>query len=399
MLKEISQYVSLLFVLFFLYGCDKESENVPTIVPVTSENQDTLYKIPQKLDDGLDVASADSVNISSAKLSEMIGYINNIEDHEIHSILIMKDNKLVLEQYFEGDTYSKRLVGLSSTFTMYNYKMRQFMASVTKSITSIAAGVAFQLGYLKSVDNPLYTYYPEYADLFTGDKRNITIKQLLNMTSGLEFDEYTYPYGDSRNDITKLFNTKDPMKFLFSKPLVTEPGKVFYYNSGSPNIIADLVSKASGKDFLYFCSQHLMNRLDINDFEFEQFNSGNYFASGGLHMRARDLLKLGYLFLNDGVWNGDRILSSDWVKKSVEASSYPQQWTNATEYGYFWWRNRKYIDGKSFQYYYAAGWGDQYMFIVPEYNLIAIFLSGHFKSIPISPFDLFHNYILRGVTK
>jgi CubicO group peptidase (beta-lactamase class C family) len=357
------------------------------------------YNIPDSLGDGFTVAHANDVNFPVNMLDTMIGYVNSIPDHEIHSILVMKDNTLILEHYFVGKVFTSSPPGLGYQSIQYNREVLQFMASVTKSFTSVAAGVAYDNGFLPDPETKIYTIYPEFADIFTEDKRKITIQHLLEMTSGLAYDEDTYPFGHPENDVTKMFNARDPIEYLLSKQLTSQPGDRFYYNSGSANILADIVSRGAGMTFFQFCRTYFLDKMDIDNIVLERFGNGDYFASGGLHLGARDLLKFGYLMLNDGVWNGKRIISSEWASKSVQHYSTPIGWPYANGYGYQWWLHEVTVNGKAFKLYYAAGWGNQFMFVVPAENLIAIFTAGHFENAPVSPVNLFNNYILAGLTE
>lgn len=384
------RYFTLSAAIFLLHCC--------TDSPSEPENTGGIVQTPIAINDGWEVDSPENTGLDRAALDNMIGVVEGIPNHQLHTILIVKDGKLVFERNFAGYPYDRIKVGQSTSYIQFKPETVQFMASVTKSVTSILAGIAIDKGFINSVEDKLIQYYPEYAAELNQVKTDITIHQTLSMTTGLHFDEYTYPYGDSRNDITKIYNSSDPIKVIFSRDLDTKPGTQFYYNSGSPNVIANLISKTSETDFLEFSEKYLFKPLGIKNFLWEKFTSDNYFASGGLHVSARDAAKMGYLFLNKGQWQDKQIISEYWVTKSIQKYTTPTGWTNTNGYGYYWWLNSHITNGKRIDYFYAAGWGEQYMFIVPSENLLAVFTSGYWNvNINVSIFQLFENYVLTSI--
>lgn len=382
------KFLVLFLIIFIFISCEKDE----------SLNANYIYSIPEQVTDGWFCDSPENYAMDTLPLINMMNYINSTSNHNIHNILIIKDGKLVFEEYFDGYLYSNNPPGSNGEYITYDHEVDHFMASVTKSVTSVLVGIAINEGFINSIDDLLLDYFSEYSDILVGEKAELTIKDLITMTSGLVFDENTYPYGDPRNDISQLFNSDDPIAYVLSKELTTSPGVSFFYNSGITNVLGAIVEKASGMKLIDFGNQYLFDPLNIQGGIWQAFSSGNLFASGGLFLRPRELMKIGFLFLNNGMWGTQQIFSEDWIAESqfgyisTAASFFPGM------YGYQWWIRDFDADGKTYDCFYAAGWGDQYMFIFPDQELIIEFNSGnYFSAGRISPFDLVEDYILKAL--
>jgi len=214
------------------------------------------------------------------------------------------------------------------------------------------------------------------------------------MTSGLDWDETTYPYGDPRNDITGMFQSYDPIRFVLSKSMHAPPGVQFHYNSGVTNVLAEIIRLRSNQNFLQYADANLFQPLGITSYLWERIRGNYYFASGGLHLRPRDLAKIGYVFLNNGMWNGQQIVTQDWINASTTSYINPGWQGFANGYGYQWWMNTVNINGTNYDYSIAAGYGEQYMLVCPALDLILIFNGSYFGyPVTVSPFELIQDYI------
>ncbi|MEI7501304.1 MAG: serine hydrolase [Bacteroidota bacterium] len=383
--------ISLIFMVSFAISCKKDSDTI--------ENGYT-YTTPVVYADGLETASLVGVGMNEGPIESMMDYLNSNSSHTIHNILIIKDNKLVFEEYFKGYKLLYSAPDLNGELMDYTRTTDHPMQSISKSVTSIIFGIAVKEGYISDLNKNIIDYFPEYSDVLTGEKANVTIHHLLTMTSGIAWDESTYPIGDSRNDITQLFASDDPIRFILSKPLVSSPGTTFLYNSGSTNVIGAIIEKATGKGFLDFANQKLFDPLRSEGGAWSGYRNGQIHASGGLYFKARELCKIGLLFLNDGQWEDSQIITPDWIDKSQykhvpsTANFFPN-----SGYGYYWWLTNFTVKGVSHKCFFAAGWGDQYMFIIPTLNMIVEFNSGNYNGTSnISPFDLMNNYILKAIS-
>jgi len=310
------------FIILLLAACEK------------GEEYDYVYSPPPAFNDGIETAALDSVGMKTGPVREMMDRINATEQHRIHDILVMKDGKLVFEEYFPGYALNMAAAGRDGDWMQYRRETDHFMASVSKSVTSVITGIAVQAGLLPDLDRTVLDYYPVYADILTGAKANITLRHLLTMTSGLAFDENTYPYGDPRNDISSMFAAADPIRFALSKPLTTTPGERFFYNSGTVNVLAAIVAKAAGMKFLDFANTRLFDPLHTEGGVWQAFPSGDTFASGGLFLRARELAKIGRLFLDGGAWQGAQVISNDWIASSQQSQIAISGFFFSYAYGY-----------------------------------------------------------------
>jgi len=356
------------------------------------------YVKPADCADGLSTATLGDVGLRMDPFREMMDDIEDTDNHRIHSILVLKDNRLVFEAYFEGYAFSPSAPNNDGVWMQYGRETDQYLASETKSVTSLLVGIAFKEGYLGDVDRKVSDYFPEYADVLTGEKADITIRHLLTMTCGLAFDETTYPYGNPLNDVTQLFLNGDPVRFILSKDLVAKPGTSFFYNSGASNLLGAIIEKATGMGLLDFANQFLFEPLGTEGGVWESFPSGGLFASGGLHLRAREWLKIGTLMLNEGHWAGKPILGADWVQDSVQRACSTPGDPHASGYGYQWWLGGVRVNNHTWPCFYAAGWGDQYLFILPDFDMIMVINCGNFSWQPrISPFDLVQEYMVRAL--
>jgi CubicO group peptidase (beta-lactamase class C family) len=378
--------ILLLFSLLILSpGCKKE------------RNSEYKYHIPEVTNDGWEVGSCDEAGLNSSTLSKMIDRINATSGHNIHSILIFKEGKLVFEEYFEGYLYSNNPAGSNGELIQYNRETDHYLASVSKTITSALFGVAVKEGFIKNLNEKIIDIFPEYKDILTGAKAEITIKHLLTMSSGLDWDEYSAPYGNPANDVSGLLNSDDPLYYVLSHPLSDSPGTQFLYNSGGTDIIGAVIQKYSGKSLLDFGNEYLFDPLNIQGGLWQRLSTNYFFASGGIFLRPRELAKIGYLYLNNGYWGDKQIITPDWISESVRKHITTRGRTLpfAQDYGYFWWLKDFQVSGHIYSSYLAVGWGGQYMIIFPAEEMIIVFNSGNFLTAEtISPISLVSDYIL-----
>jgi len=379
-------------VLILISGCDKDIND--------PETDEYIYQVPELTADGWETASLDNVTIDIAYLNQMMNYINSTQDHNIHSILIMKDNKLVFEEYFDGYLYSSDPPGSNGDYISYDREVDHYLASVSKTITSVIFGAAVKEGFIDDINDNVVNVFPEYENILTGDKANITVHHLLTMSSGLAWDESSTSYENPANDVAALFNSEDPIAYTLSRTLLYPPGTQFLYNSGGTNVLGAIIEKATGISFLDFGNEYLFDPLNIEGGAWQRFPSGYYFASGGIFFRPRELAKIGFLFLNNGYWENHQVVTEEWISESISEHIITQGRTLplADGYGYQWWLQDYYVNEIVYESFMAAGWGDQYMIIFPEQNLLVLFNGGNYwSSGSISPFDLVEDYVLRAL--
>jgi CubicO group peptidase (beta-lactamase class C family) len=196
------------------------------------------------------------------------------------------------------------------------------------------------------------------------------------MRSGLEWNESEVPYDDARNDLIQLFRVQDPIAYILSKPFVAEPGQDWYYSGGNTNLLGEVIRSSTGQRMDAFAEQYLFAPLGITNYQWDHINAETIHASGNLQLRPRDMAKFGLLYLNGGVWNGQRIVSQEWV----EASTRPHAALSGGGYGYQWWLRSYDYGSESAPCFFAAGWGGQRIHVFPALDMVVVFTGGNYVS-------------------
>ena len=359
------------------------------------------YQPPENINDGLNVGTLDEVSIDSELIEKAVNGINRGKYREVHSMLIFKDDKLVLEEYFEGHEYQWDAPDHHGELVTWNSSMLHEIMSDTKSITSICIGIAIDKGFIESVNQSIFDYLPEHQHLNTDGKDKITIEHLVTMTSGLEWDEWSAPLSSADNDVVGIwFSDKDPLTFILERPLVDEPGTIFTYNGGNQIVLGEIIKYATNMTIDEFSGKYLFEPLGIDSFDWwEQFENGVFEAAGGLKMTPRDMVKIGVTFLDSGIWNGEQIISEQWVEKSAtpyadnKGIDVPGTDKRNVGYSYTWW-TKEYPESDMF---YAGGWGGQNIFVFPELNAVVVTTGGTYTS-STRTFSLLEKYIIPALT-
>jgi CubicO group peptidase (beta-lactamase class C family) len=259
-------------------------------------------------------------------------------------------------------------------------------------------GIALDEGLISSVDDTVFSFFPEYEYLKNEDNDNITIEHMLKMSSGYDWNEFVYDFDDPRDSHYQLFNSPSPLVFLLGRPIVSNPGSVWNYNSGDTNLLGEIVRRASLSNYLYeFAEEYLFGPLGIDTYHWKRLPLADSvtFASGGLFLKPRDMLKIGTLYLNDGRWRGAQIISSSWVHESFE-NTVPLNDTWA--YGYQWWLPLAQYRSGTVRSYAAMGWGGQQITVIPELELVVVWTAGgYYEDILVEVEDIVSDYILKAI--
>lgn len=335
-----------------------------------------------------------------APLVELMGVIAGTQHHMMHGLLIVKDRKLVFEQYWPGADLD--LTTLALVEKDFDRETLHYVASVSKSITSVLVGIALDSGFIGSVEDSLFRYFPEYAGLKRPDNAGILLKHLLSFTSGYDWNEMVYGFGDPRDSHYQMFHAPDPIAYLLGRPTVSEVGSEFLYNSGDVNLLGEIVRRASSSaDLVAFADRHLFQPLGIESYSWFRLPPGNWmtFASGGAALRPRDMAKIGQLYLDGGMWQGRRIVSQAWVDASTRlATPVVGDYRTLYGYGYNWWLGRSQYGERKVEYFRARGWGGQDIYVFPEFSMVVVFTCGGFyETRPIDLNDIIEPYILRAL--
>jgi CubicO group peptidase (beta-lactamase class C family) len=393
-MKKVILFVLVLSIFSLLIvGC----ESYPT--------SQYAYKPPENINDGLDVGTLDEVNINSVLIEKAIDEINRGKYKEVHSLLIFKDNKLVLDGYFNGHKYQWDAPSHHAELVSWDRDMMHVCQSVTKSITATCVGIALNEGFIESVDQSVFDYLPEHQHLNTDGKDKITIEHLLTMTSGLEWMEWNAPYSSRENPIIEIWfqdaeHNKDPFTFFLEGELKDEPGTRFRYFGGHQILLGGIIENATQMNLDEFSAKYLFEPLGTDTFDWWiRYESGVIEAAGGIKMTPRDMMKVGVLYINKGVWNGKRVISEQWVEKSIKPFAgnkgidVPGTDKKDVGYAYSWWTKTFSDSDKEIQMFYAAGWGGQNIFIFPELNAVVVTTGGTYTS-TTKTFSLLEKYII-----
>jgi len=243
------------------------------------------------------------------------------------------------------------------------------MQSVSKTVTSAIIGIAITRGDFKApLDRPVVSYFDVARVKNLDDrKRRMTLRNVLTMTSGLEWVE-DVPYDDPRSDSSLMEATDDWVQYVIDKPMAHEPGTVFNYSSGATELLAYIFQKETGQDIDAYGEKHLFGPLGIRH-QWKRTYLGVIDTEGGLYLNGADLAKIGYLYLNDGVWDGKRLISAAWVRQSV-TPAIDTGW-QGLKYGFKWWLQPG-KDGKEY-IWHGIGFGGQRLMVFPSEHLIATF--------------------------
>jgi len=307
--------------------------------------------------------------------NDQLKYFN---DFRTVAFLVVKDTALLFESYWDG--YGKD--SYSNSFSM------------AKSIVSLLMGCALSDGYVKSIDEPVGNYLPEFAE---GDKAKITIKHLLTMSSGLSWDE---SYSTLFSLTTQGYYGKNLPKLVLNQTVVKEPGKTFEYRSGDTQLLSLIIEKATGKTLADYASEKIWSKIGAEHDALWCLDrkDGVEKAFCCFNTNARDFARFGQLVLNGGRWNGEQIVPEEYLNESLTPASYlfdPETNKNVDFYGYQWWMIN--VDG--YKTWYARGLLGQYIFVIPSLNAVVVRL-GHVRNnnrIDGTPEDVYQ-YIRFGIS-
>jgi CubicO group peptidase (beta-lactamase class C family) len=355
------------------------------------------YRVPEQTDDGWETASLTDVGMDEATITDSMNALSSLDEHPLHGIVVIKDGRLVLEEYFSGEDLDLT-EGLNFGNKDFDSNTLHCQASASKSVTSILLGIAIDQGLVRGVNETMVSFFPEHSDLEDGDKDGITLGQMLSMSSGIPWDE-GYPYTDPRNDLNQMFYGEDPVRYVLEKPVVAPPGSEFIYNSGTTNLLGEVVRRSTGLTLLEFARQHLFAPLGIEYADWIPFPNAPDMAvaSSTLYLRPRDMAKIGQLYLQGGAWKGERIVSEGWVTESARESIRVPPSSSPIAglihgYGYQWWRGT-FSNGDT-ETYFAAGWGGQFIFVLPDLDMVVVLTGGQFEGDYQGFHDLINDHLL-----
>jgi CubicO group peptidase (beta-lactamase class C family) len=325
---------------------------------------------PAAMGDGWAVGAPASEGLDPALICGLDARLKGWQEADPHGVVVARNGVLVYEDYFAGPDQRWPEQHWRQPFveTPHNARTKHDLSSITKSVVAILVGIARDRGLIRSLDVPVLSFFPKYADLRSPERERITLADLLTMRSGLR-----WPYKPYLDTARKMEAAADPYRFVLGQPVVAPPGTRFHYNNGSVEVIGAILHKVTGAPLDQFAKAALFDRLGIADWEWGRMANGNIGAAGDLRLRPRDLAKIGQLVLDNGVWRGRRIVSSDWIKEMTTARVFEKQ---ESVYGYLWWFGHKRVGGRAVDWMGSTGWGGQLLAVVPSLSLVVVVTAG-----------------------
>lgn len=326
--------------------------------------RDYVYRPPADLHDGIAVGDIGATALGRATARRIVTGILDGTWRDVHAILLYQDGKLVMEEYFYG----------------YDAARTHQLRSATKSVVSAVIGTAVRAGALSGVDEAVLPRM-RYAGYANPDPRKarITLGDLLTMRPGLDCNDHS---DSSPGRETVIDEQPDWVKATLDLPLASSPGTSAFYCSGAVAVAGRLLENATGQALPDYAQAHLFAPLGIRrrdwTWNYRLGKENREFSQ--IHLRPRDMLKLGILYANDGVWHGARVLPASWVQASLAAHSR----VDGTDYGYFWWHPWIRVampDGERHVTYDAAqGNGGQKIYLFPQFGLVAVITAGAYNA-------------------
>jgi CubicO group peptidase (beta-lactamase class C family) len=294
--------------------------------------------------EGWRFAKPEEMGLDSMKLNEMIMAVNE-QGIGADSILVARDGYVVLDAYFppfdEGENH--------------------IIYSCTKSVVSTLIGMALEEGYIESLDIKLIDIFANRnVQNLSPWKEEITLRDLLTMTAGLDArDSYLYDW----EGLDKMHNANDWVEYVLNLPMMEEPGTRFEYTNGVSHLLSGIITETTGINSVEFAQEHLFGPLGITNIGWNLDPKGINWGYSGLYLTPHDMAKIGYLFLNKGEWDGEQIISKEWIEEATQEQVEAN--TLLPGYGFQWWVSPE-------GYYSAIGYKGQFIHIVPEYKLIMV---------------------------
>ncbi|NDJ79144.1 MAG: serine hydrolase [Chloroflexi bacterium] len=327
---------------------------------------------------GWRTASPDAHGMDAGQLAHAHEYMTTAFP-SLTSLLVVRGGHLVFERYADG----------------YGPDVLHNVKSATKSVTSLLTGVAILTGDLSGVDEPLGALLPT---LLTGNdpRRDIRLADLLTMRSGLDWAEW-------KGTTLQMFASGNWLDFILDRPVAHPPGTFFNYSTGDTQLVAAIVQEVTGMSLLAYADLYLFTPLGIERRTWATDPQGINIGGAELSLTARGMAKLGFLALNNGRWDGTDILPATWVEAMTTRHT-PAQADSAgscdLSYGYLWWLR----DQGSFASAMAVGYGGNYIYIVPDLDLV-VAVTGDVKNVPkqfsdnrmLCDFNLVADYIVPAV--
>jgi len=308
---------------------------------------------------------------SKAVFKDLEGKIQKGCFGKLNSFLLYADHENIAEYYFNG----------------YNANTLHEFQSVTKSLQSILVGIALDKGYLKSIDVPIKVYFDDLPDIeWSNGKDKITVRHLLQMTAGLDWNEGHTSYMSLQNHSNLMAWSSNWIEYALSRPMLCPPGERFIYSSANPIIISAIFNKVYPHGHEAFITKCLFAPLEIKRYGYHRSESApNILAD--VDILPKDMAKIALMLSQNGVYQGQKLLSANWVDLMLTTKA--DIGKENLQYGYGWWHKYVEVLGVKYACTYAWGYGSQHIFFVKELGLFMVCTGKNYEvTLHQGPFDL-----------
>lgn len=319
-------------------------------------------------------------------LSEMEAQISNGSFGNTHSILISKNGEIVYENYFDG----------------YNSNIPHDTRSASKSISSAIVGIAKDQSLFKDVDQSIFNFLPQKYQTYKDSlKSEIDIQSLLTMSSGL--DAIDYGVNANQNSPAVEDNFQHPINdwttSILSASMLGSPNTKANYGSANPYLLGVAMDSIVPLPLEMYMDKYLFQKLEISNYIIQTDIEDRPYFGGGMYLTPRDLLKFGELYLQNGKWKKEQVVSKKWVESSFKNFRVLENTEDKNGYGYLWWHHTYQVHGKEIKTIEARGAGGQYIFVVPDLKTVVVITSGNFRNNKTQqPETIIGKYILPKLT-
>ena len=305
------------------------------------------------------------------------------ESNDLHSLLVWQRGQLLAQHYRRakdkpsGDWFAREV--------NFGPEVLHDMRSISKSVVALLVGQAVGRGQI-DIDKPVLDFYPELAELRKDGREGVRLSHLLDMASGLAWNETTGSYGSGDNDETRLFSDPAPARWVLDRPLEATPGTRWNYNGGNTTLLAEILEQRSGRPLLDLVRDDLFKPLGITHWEWRRGRHGKPLAYAGLRLTPPDMLKLGRLMLQGGRWEERELVPADWVAGSMT----PRVRIGNGPAGYSrqWWCGTVKRGSDELPWTAGVGNGGQRLFIVPAQDLLVVFTAGAYNSTTVGQAEM-----------
>ena len=327
------------------------SENQTLIAEISEQEEKWEWQHDTPENHNIDITALNSVH-------------NTIDEYPINAEVIVKDGVIVDEYYKEG--YDE-----NSIFTLQ---------SISKSITSAILGIAIDKGYIENVNIPISNYFPQIQESNSTYLKEITIWNLLTHSTGFNVNESA--------NWNEWRSSENWVNYVLDREVTSRPGTVFNYFTGNTHLLSAIIQEATGKTTYDFGKEYLFEPLDMDSVECTTDAQGISDGGNGFSMNVYDMAKFGQLYLNRGVWKGEQIISEQWIEDSTNIQF--DRPSGSANYGYQWWVRT--FGEENYHTYFAQGHWGQYIFIVPDLELVVVFTS-HYEGSSSIYWQLMNNIV------